>query len=107
MEIDHLIPEALGGRNDEENPWLACSRCNDAKSCRILATDPVTGEMVRLFNPRYQTWGDHFAGTAAGVLILGLTPTGRATVLAHKLNRPSLVAARQAWVSVGWHPPPQ
>ena len=105
MEIDHLIPEALGGRSDEENLWLACSPCNDAKGCRIVATDPTSGEVVRLFNPRYQIWGDHFAWSEKGDLILGLTPTGRATVLALKLNRPSLVRARQVWVSVGWHPP--
>ena len=37
--------------------------------------------------------------------IVGLTSTGRATVVALNLNRPSLVKARQAWVAVGWHPP--
>jgi hypothetical protein len=104
-EIDHLIPEASGGRTEEENLWLACSACNDAKGCRIVATDPATGEIVRLFNPRYQIWGDHFAWSEKGDLIPGLTPTGRATVLALKLNRPALIRARQAWVSVGWHPP--
>jgi hypothetical protein len=37
--------------------------------------------------------------------IVGITSTGRATVAALYLNRPSLVRARQAWVSVGWHLP--
>ena len=31
MEIDHLIPEALGGRTEEENLWLACSSCNGSE----------------------------------------------------------------------------
>lgn len=35
----------------------------------------------------------------------GLTPTGRATVVALHLNRATLVRARQAWSHVGWHPP--
>ena len=29
MELDHLIPESLGGLTEEENLWLACSLCND------------------------------------------------------------------------------
>ena len=105
MELDHLIPEALGGRTVEGNLWLACSLCNDAKGCRIAALDPVSGEVVRLFNPRDQVWSDHFRWSEAGDHILCSTPTGRATVLALNLNRPTLVQARQAWVAVGWHPP--
>jgi hypothetical protein len=45
------------------------------------------------------------AGTEAGDRIVGLTATGRATVEAMNLKRPSLVKARQLWVQVGWHPP--
>jgi len=106
MELDHIIPEALGGRNEEENLWLACSLCNDAKGCRIAVLDFISGEVVRLFHPREQVWSDHFRWSGAADRIIGLTPTGRATVNALKLNRPALVRARQAWVAVGWHPPP-
>ena len=105
MEIDHIIPESLGGPTEEENLWLACSLCNDHKSNRVAALDPLTSEIVRLFDPRRQVWQEHFTWTAEGDRIVGITPTGRATVAALHLNRPSLVRARQAWVSVGWHPP--
>ena len=105
MEIDHLIPQSLGGLTEEDNLWLACSLCNDHKGDRIAALDPTTDEIVRLFNPRHQAWREHFAWTAEGDRIVGLTPAGRATVVALNLNRPSLVKARQAWVTVGWHPP--
>ena len=105
MEIDQIIPEALGGQTEEDNLWLACSLCNDHKGDKIAALDPESGEVVRLFDPRRQIWAEHFAWTPAGDRILGLTPTGRATVAALNLNRSSLVLARQAWVSVGWHPP--
>jgi HNH endonuclease len=105
MEIDHLIPEALGGLTEEENLWLACSLCNNAKSCRIAALDPVSGEIVRLFNPRLQVWAEHFSWSIKGIRILGLSATGRATAVALNLNRPSLIRARQAWSAVGWHPP--
>jgi len=105
MEIDHLIPQSLGGLTEEDNLWLACSLCNDHKSDRIAALDPLTGEVARLFDPRHQIWREHFAWTAEGDRVIGLTPTGRATVIALQLNRPSLFKARQAWVAVGWHPP--
>jgi hypothetical protein len=105
MEIDHLIPEALGGGTEEENLWLACSLCNDSRGCRIAGADPVTGELVPLFNPRQQVWPEHFRWSANGSRVVGLTPTGRATVIALNLNRQVLVQARLAWVAVGWHPP--
>lgn len=105
MEIDHIIPQSLGGLTEEGNLWLACSLCNDHKSDRIAALDPITGDVVRLFNPRHQVWREHFAWADEGDRIIGLTPEGRATVVALNINRPALVKARQAWVSVGWHPP--
>jgi len=105
MEIDHIIPQSPGGPNEEENLWLACSLCNDHKADRIAAPDIISGEMTRLFDPRRQQWGVHFRWTSAGDLIVRTTPCGRATVAALNLNRPSLVHARRAWCSVGWHPP--
>lgn len=105
MEIDHLIPESLGGQTVEDNLWLACSLCNNHKADRVAALDPHTGDVVRLFDPRRQTWQAHFRWTEAGDRIIGTTPTGRATVVALKLNRSVLVQARQRWVQVGWHPP--
>jgi len=105
MQIDHIIPEALGGSSGEENLWLACALCNAHKGCKVATLDPVTGEIVRLFNPRTQAWYDHFAWQAEGTLIVGRTPIGRATVIALRLNRPTLVKARRLWVEAGWHPP--
>jgi hypothetical protein len=79
MELDHLIPEALGGLTEEDNLWLACSLCNDSKGCRIAAEDPTTGVVVRLFNPRHQDWHEHFSWSEGGSMITGGTPVGRAT----------------------------
>jgi len=105
MEVDHLLPEALGGRTVGANLWLACSGCNAHKGDRVAALDPRTATVVRLFNPRRQRWSDHFAWTTAGDQIVGRSPVGRATVLALQLNRPSLVLSRREWVRVGWHLP--
>lgn len=56
MEIEHLMPQALGGPTTRRNLWLACTACNSFKGHRISAPDQQTGEMVRLFNPREQSW---------------------------------------------------
>jgi hypothetical protein len=48
---------------------------------------------------------EHFAWAPEGDRVIGLTPAGRATILALNMNRAPLVRARRAWVSVSWHPP--
>ena len=68
----------------------------------MSAEDPLTGETVRLFNPRTMSWFEYFVWTDEGDRIVGLTASGRATVIALQMNRAPLVIARQAWVSVGW-----
>lgn len=105
MEIEHIVPESLGGLTVEANLWIACKLCNDHKRERIEAPDPLTNVIAPLFNPRTQRWSEHFTWTPEGERIIGLTPTGRATVVALKLNRSVLVDARQVWVAAGLHPP--
>ncbi|RRR71710.1 MAG: HNH endonuclease [Candidatus Viridilinea halotolerans] len=105
MEVEHLIPEILGGPTEEANLWLACSLCNNHKADRVAGIDPLTGEAVSLFDPRRQVWQEHFAWEDGGTIILGRTPQGRATVTTLSLNRVALVRARRLWVSVGWHSP--
>jgi hypothetical protein len=105
LEIDHLTPESLGGPTVEANLWAACRDCNNAKKARVEAIDPATDVRVPLFNPRRQRWSAHFAWQEGGLLIVGLTPTGRATAQALRLNRPLLVRARRLWIGAGWHPP--
>src|SRR5688572_19751827 len=106
MEIDHIIPLADGGTDAEENLWLACPICNGHKYDRHSAIDPETGEVVPLFNPRTQQWSEHFTWIENGLLIVGLTPIGRGTVLALLLNEdPIALQTRPHWIAAGWHPP--
>jgi hypothetical protein len=105
LEIKHVMPQALGGPTRRDDLWVACRQCNVVKSDRIEATDPETGVVVPLFNPRQQAWAAHCAGIEQGARIVGQTPTGRATVAALELNRPLLVRARRRSSAAGWHPP--
>jgi len=105
LEVDHYLPESRGGSSEEDNLWLACPMCNGHKSDRIDAVDPERQTVVPIFNPRQQRWNEHFSWIEGGITVQGLTDIGRATVAALQMNHPDIVAARQLWVSVGWHPP--
>lgn len=105
LEIEHLIPEALGGPTQRDNLWASRRQCNALKHDRVDGIDSMTARMAPLFNPRLERWVDHFEWRDAGAIIAGRTPTGRATVAALDLNRPLLVRARRRWVQAGWHPP--
>ncbi|MEM7538310.1 MAG: HNH endonuclease signature motif containing protein [Chloroflexota bacterium] len=103
--IDHILPESMGGPTTIDNLCLACWDCNLAKSNRIMAKDMITGQTVRLFDPNQQLWEEHFEWNQNGLIIMGLTSIGRATVDAIKLNRPPLVRSRRLWIKFGLHPP--
>jgi len=105
MEIEHISPRASGGPTTQDNLWLACPLCNGHKAAQTHGTDPLSGEQTPLFNPRRQTWREHFAWSRDGTHIVGLTACGRASVVALQLNNEYLVKARRRWVMAGWHPP--
>lgn len=105
MEIDHIVPEVAGGITESDNLCLACIHCNSRKRDFKNGLDPESGEFAPRFNPRTQNWSEHFLWDAGGTLIVGRTPTGRATIERLKMNRDLVVRARERWVRAGWHPP--
>ena len=105
LEIEHITPRATGGTEDEDNLWLACRLCNNAKGVKTHGYDLLTGRRVRLFNPRKQKWPRHFLWSDDGVRLIGRTTSGRVTVEALNINNEIALAVRQNWVSAGWHPP--
>lgn len=105
LTLEHIQPKAQGGQDAEANLWLSCRLCNEAKGVRREAVDPLTDLMASLYNPRTQTWAEHFAWTVDSTSIVGLTAIGRATVSALSLNSDLRVRARTIWVQAGYHPP--
>ena len=105
FSIDHIIPLAKNGTNDLDNLALACPGCNNHKFTHTQALDPVSGEIVPLFHPRQQEWTQHFKWSSDYSTMIGLTPTGRVTIIRLKLNRDYLVNLRKALFLTGQHPP--
>lgn len=78
FEFEHIKPRVLGGETRFENLCFAC--------------------------PQLQVWNEHFAWSGDGQQLMGLSPIGRATIVALKMNRSQLVWARGLWVKLGEHP---
>ena len=102
--MEHITPRSKGGTNDSDNLANACQGCNNHKFVSTEAVDPLTGEFVPLYHPRRDHWLDHFGWDEDYTLVVGLTPTGRATVEKLKLNRKGVVNLRRLLHERGLHP---
>jgi hypothetical protein len=104
FEVEHIVPRSRNGGDDESNWALACRSCNLYKSDHLDVPDEVTGDIVRLFHPRQDRWGDHFRIEVESGTIVGLTAIGRATVAIFQMNRPHQLAARRQWMRLRLFP---
>jgi hypothetical protein len=86
-----------------ENTCLACAHCNGAKGSNAAGYDPVTDDLVALFNPRLDTWAEHFVWN--GALLVGETPVGRATIDVLSINDLICVEQREFLIGAGIFPP--
>jgi len=103
--IEHVTPRSRGGGTTIDNLAYACGGCNGHKYNKTKALDPIDGALVALFNPRKDKWQDQFVWSDDFTLIIGLTPTGRATVNSLHLNREGIINLRRLLVGIGKHPP--
>lgn len=103
FHVDHIVPFSAGGPTKADNLALPCVSCSLRKGTRELVVDPDSGQRVRLFHPRKDSWSDHFEWRGPG--LVGRTATGRATLAALQLNRELIVAIREEEIVQGRHPP--
>jgi hypothetical protein len=104
FEVEHVIPPAKAGSDNEENWALACRSCNLFKSDGLEAMDGATGMTVPLFHPRQDVWDEHFGAAVDEGTILGQSATGRATIIRLRMNSPTQVVARKQWARLGLFP---
>ncbi len=105
--IEHIAPFIAGGKTILSNLAFACQGCNGHKFTHTTGHDPITREKVSLYHPRQQKWNEHFTWNEDFTLIIGKTPTGRATVELLQLNREGCINLRKALFVYGKHPPNQ
>lgn len=97
FHVEHIVAKQHGGTDDPSGLAIACDRCNAFKGPNLTSIDPESRNIVLLFNPRRDNWGEHFA--FEGGTIVGLTPTGRATVRLLQMNAPRRVQLREEWLA--------
>ena len=78
--------------------------CNGHKHAKVTVIDSIGEEAQPLYNPRTQSWSEHFKWNEDQTQIIGQTPVGRATIAALHLNRPGVINLRRILTLMGNHP---
>jgi len=66
--------------------------------------DPVEGIDFPLFNPRLDSWEDHFQWSVDDHQITGKSGIGRATIERLKMNAPEIITIRRLLAELGIDP---
>jgi len=82
-----------------DNLCLSCFRCNAHKGPNLASVDPATVMTAQLFHPRRDSWDEHFHWD--GPVLVGNTPTGRATIRCLAINHPDAVILRELLMAEG------
>lgn len=99
FHLEHVIAVQHRGTADLSNLALSCTRCNAFKGTNLTSRDPDTDLVELLFNPRTQSWDEHFRVQEAR--IVGLTPVGRTTVWLLQMNASERVDLRALLIEDG------
>jgi len=104
FQVDHIIAEKHGGQPEEDNLALSCFYCNSFKGPNIAGIDPngKLDQAVQLFHPRQQVWAEHFQWQ--GARLIGLTPSGRATIAVLRMNSAEAIEFREILFESGYEP---
>jgi hypothetical protein len=103
FQVDHVIARKHHGQDHLDNLAWSCFACNNHKSSNIAGRDFVTGDIVRLFNPRQDSWHEHFSWD--GPELVGVTAVGRVTVDVLAINLWYRRVLRESLIVEGVFPP--
>jgi hypothetical protein len=98
-EPDHVVANQHGGATEESNLAWACFECNRFQGSNLSSIDSTTGNIERLFNPRADSWGEHFQLEEAR--IVPRTSIGRATEFLLRFNAPDNIELRCLLIEAG------
>ena len=71
---------------------------------KVEGAAPLNRILVPLFNSRKQRWAEHFVWSDDFTLLVGLTPTGGATVATLQMDHQKMVNLRRLLGLAGLHP---
>ncbi len=102
FQLDHIIAIQHLGPTSAENLALACFACNHHKGPNIAGFDWQLQQTIPLFNPRRESWSEHFQWQ--GPRLLARTPTGNVTIHVLAINLDHRIALRRALILEGVFP---
>ena len=94
MSIKH------GGKTTADNLAYTCQICNLSKGSDIVAFLEKSDNPIRFFNPRTDTWNEHFSIDETGRLE-SITDIGETTIRILDLNHPESIIERQEMLKLG------
>lgn len=100
FHVDHILAKIHGGDDSDTNLSWTCTQCNLHKGTNFASVDPVSRERVNLYDPRVDSWHDHFLVSLDGRMA-GITPCGRATVQLLDMNGMPQLALRRSLIKQG------
>jgi hypothetical protein len=101
-QVDHIVSRKHGGKSTGENLAYACVLCNRSKGADVASVNEESGEIVRLFHPRRDSWADHFRLDAS--LIRARSEVGAVTLELLRFNAPERLAERGLLQTLGSYP---
>ena len=99
FHLEHIRARRHGGSSALSNLAWACARCNKRKGANLSGMDPDTDKLVRLFNPRRDSWARHFIWD--GLQIRGVTSAGRTTAWLLEFNSEERLKLRRGLRKLG------
>lgn len=100
--MEHFVVEKHGGPTTADYLALACAYCNRAKGTDLGSIDPDTGTLTAFFNPRQQSWADHFV--LDGAIVQGRAAEGRVPVAILQFNHRERITERAQLIAAGQYP---
>ena len=99
FHIEHIRSLKHGGSNDISNLAYCCPDCNYYKGSDIGTFNKDGETIIRVFNPRKDSWDEHFELDAGA--IHGRTEIGNATAQIFKFNEVERLIFRQQLTELG------
>jgi hypothetical protein len=104
-EISYIIPARHGGTGNADNLSLICLPCSRGKGADTASVDSQSKDemvIVHLFNPRQDSWTEHFR--VVDGKIEPLTATGRVTAKLLDFNQTQRVEIRRRLQKLNRYP---
>ncbi len=99
FHVEHIHAQQHVRDESLTNLALSCPDCNRYKGPNLSSLNLETRQIVPLFNPRTENWGEHFR--FHGPTIIGITLVGQVTVRLLQMNDEERLELRRELMAAG------